>query len=133
MAIAITITGIEALAAKFRALGASLPAAAGKALVQEGERIMTDAKRRTPVDTGALRASGQTAWPDVAAASVSVTLGFGNTAVKYAVYVHENLAARHPVGEAKFLENAVMAAERGIGDRLASTLRRDIEALARVR
>lgn len=30
----------------------------------------------------------------------------GSFGVKYAVYVHENLAAYHHVGEAKFLENA---------------------------
>ena len=36
-------------------------------------------------------------------------VGFGGPAADYAIYVHEDLSAHHPVGEAKYLENAVEA------------------------
>jgi hypothetical protein len=37
----------------------------------------------------------------LAASQVSVSVGFTQN---YAIYVHENLMAKHPVGQAKFLE-----------------------------
>lgn len=72
------------------------------------ERVMADAKRRTPVRTGTLRNSGH-----VKEANASgFELVYGGPAAPYALYVHENLKARHRVGEAKFLEKAMAQAER---------------------
>lgn len=51
---------------------------------------------RVPIDTGRLRNSGQ---------AVDGVVSFNTD---YAIYVHEILENRHPVGEAKFLENAVI-------------------------
>lgn len=68
------------------------------------EAMMTSAKLRVPVDTGALRASGRVYRAKVTSAGVSVVLGFHKG---YALYVHEDLTARHLVGESKFLEKAV--------------------------
>ena len=73
------------------------------------EIIMTDAKNRTPVLTGALRESGHVEEPKVTDSEISVRLAFGGPAAPYAVYVHERQGLHHPVGEAKFLENAVNA------------------------
>jgi hypothetical protein len=100
-----------------------VPAGMERTFAQElngwGEETMTLAKELTPVDTGALRASGVVlhAEPD----RLELTLGFGGPAgygnhggesnardVGYALFVHENLAAHHPVGIAKFLELAVI-------------------------
>ena len=78
------------------------------------------AKRRTPVDTGRLRASiawavdgkekshsgtagGTTVQYQVFAPKGTATVG---TNVEYAPKVHEDLDAYHKTGEAKFLENA---------------------------
>lgn len=79
-----------------------------RALHVAHELIMTEAKEDCPVRTGALRASGHV-LPPVETGSGAVSVGaFGNAAVGYAIYVHENLAARHTVGHAKFYENAVI-------------------------
>lgn len=77
-------------------------------LYQSAEEVMAKAKELTPVDTGALRASGHVQPPVEDARGVSVELGFGGPAAPYAVYVHENLDARHTVGQAKFLEEPLM-------------------------
>jgi hypothetical protein len=97
------------------------------ALYQEAEAIMTQAKMLTPVDTGALRASGHVRRPVVSAQSVSVTLGFGGTAAPYAVYVHEDLTKRHPVGQAKYLEQPFNAAKQSMAERIANKVAREIK------
>jgi uncharacterized protein YyaL (SSP411 family) len=42
----------------------------------------------------------------------------------YAVYVHENLEAYHPVGQAKFLEVAVRRHRRDVGAMVRKTMRK---------
>jgi len=67
--------------------------------------VEREAKQRTPVRTGRLRASL------ISKQYQSVLEGEVSTDVYYAIYVHENLRARHKIGEAKFLENAVKVLE----------------------
>ena len=158
---AIEITGFPKLEAALKRLGAEAPRLAGGVLYREAERIMTAAKKRTPVDLGNLRASGHVALPVITQTTASVTMGFGGPAgsgnhggetnresVGYAVYVHEDLTASHvkvlskkeaalrgsatgAIGEAKFLEKAADEARKGMDVRLAADLRRDIEGIAR--
>lgn len=72
-----------------------------------GLMVQAEAQRRTPVDTGNLRGSAFTRrvpedlTPDGWA---TVEVGFS---ADYAVFVHEDMEARHAVGQAKFLESAV--------------------------
>ena len=101
------------------------------ALYREGERIMATSKTEVPVETGALRASGQVTPPTITAQGVEVVLGYGNSSVGYAVYVHENLMARHPVGKAKFLEDPMNRARQGMEDRLAADLRKEFQRVPR--
>ena len=97
-----------------------------KAMDAVGLEISGRAKEITPVQFGRLRASltwaadgqsrthSETTQPRegppttvsyVASAPPNqILIG---TNVEYAVYVHENLSARHEVGEAKFLQKAV--------------------------
>lgn len=84
------------------------------ALFTEAEVIMGVAKRRTPVDTGRLRSSGHVKPPTTRSGKSEVILGFGTD---YAVYVHER-PARHTVGQAKYLESAVLEAAPGYRARL---------------
>lgn len=82
--------------------------------------VSGEAKRRTPVDTGRLRASiawaaddkershkgtwkGTTVQYRVTAPEGEARVG---TNVEYAPWVHENLDAYHKTGEAKFIEKA---------------------------
>lgn len=116
------IKGLDALGARLKSLGVTIGPAAGNALRAEAELIMTEAKRRTPVLTGALRASGHVTGPDVEAQAV--TLAFDGPAAPYAVVVHENIAARHVTGEAKFLERPLLEALPGLADRIAARIRK---------
>jgi hypothetical protein len=125
-----SITGDETLAAKLGQLVGKAPQAAAAALFQEGERVMAASKLLVPVDTGALRASGHVQPPRVEGTLVRVELGYGGVAgatvggkyVGYAVYVHENLTAAHPVGKAKYLEEPMLAALPGMGQRIGKAL-----------
>lgn len=130
---------------RLAALARKSPHAAGRALYEEGERIMTASKQIVPVATpelsgysgGALRASGQVHTPDISATGAEVTLGYGGPGIEYAVYVHEippppaksrgGRSARHmPPTQWKYLEQPFKAAVRGMAARLARRLRREI-------
>jgi len=87
-------------------------------LYQSAEIVMTAAKELTPVDTGALRASGHVQEPKIEGGTVSVELGFGGPSVDYAEIVHEDLNANHAVGQAKFLEQPFMQMQPEIQKRL---------------
>lgn len=62
---------------------------------------------------------------------------FGKTDVKvivgftqyYAIYVHENLESRHPVGQAKFLEEPYRQMLPELKDMIARGMRKGLDAL----
>ena len=85
------------------------------ALYQEGQRTMAVSKRRTPVDTGNLRATGHTKLPKTRGGKTTVVLAYGTD---YAVFVHEILSNFHRVGGAKFLESAVKDNMKGMPGRM---------------
>ena len=93
--------------------------AAEAALYQAGSIIMTEAKQRAPVDVGTLRNSGYVTLPRRQGGDTFVEAGFGGAAKAYAVRQHEELAYRHEVGEAKYLENAINAKEQEVRERIA--------------
>jgi hypothetical protein len=111
-----TMAELQALLAK---LGKGAMDQAGRALYQEALLIQNASMRRTPVDTGALRASHETLQPEGLGDEVKVRIVVGGPSAPYALFVHENLEARHPVGEAKFLERSVHEALPGLPERLA--------------
>jgi len=139
--IAFDIKGMEELSRRLSLLAEALPEAVGNALRAEAEIEMTEAKRRTPVDTGALRASGNVQGPIQDGNDQMVILGFGGPAgtgnqgetnlmdVGYAVYVHEDEEKFHPVGEAKFLENTLLKSAPHLADRVANRLARTTAGL----
>lgn len=96
---------------------------AGRALREEAEIEMTEAKQRTPVDTGALRASGRVEGPEIRGEEVSVTFQFGDAAAPYALYVHENMDAFHKVGQAKFLESTLIESQPYLAARIAKRIK----------
>lgn len=128
--IKVQVTGMDRLLARLRREPAQIAQATAAALYIEAEQTMTEAKELTPVDTGALRSSGHVQMPQVTDRGVSVEMGFGGVAggggdgVGYAVYVHENLTAHHPVGQAKFLEVPVNKRRSGFSDRLIARIKR---------
>ena len=104
----VAFAGLDVIQQRLDALGHAdtLARRVASKQTQEGERIMVVAKLRTPVRHGVLRSTGHVEIPVVAGNTIETTLGFGGPAAGYAIYVHENLTARHRVGQAKFLESA---------------------------
>lgn len=94
-----------------RRVGGLVKGPVPRALRSVAEVWMTEAKKRTPVDTGVLRSSGHVQGPTFSGRVIEVKLVFGGPAAKYAAAVHENLTAKHNVGQAKYLES--VTAERG--------------------
>lgn len=113
------MVGGNEMASALRNLVARTPKVLAAAIHAEGEIEMTEAKRRTPVDTGALRASGFVEDVVVSPTTTRVQLGFGGPSAPYAVYVHEDLEALHPVGQAKFLESTLLESAPHMADRIA--------------
>lgn len=81
-----------------------------------------EAKQRTPVDTGALRASVHATEPEWEGTRVSAMIAAGGPAAPYALYVHEDLDAHHVVGQAKFIESVMFESAPFIAARVASRI-----------
>lgn len=117
-----TVSGLNGLVANLKRLVDAVPAKAAAALKVEAEVEMTEAKRRTPVETGALRSTGIVSEPAIVGNKVTVQMSFGGPAVDYAVPVHENLEAHHPHGQAKYLESVVMESAPYLARRIAAAI-----------
>ena len=145
------LEGVDKLARALKKWGEAGFASLERALYREAEQIMAKSKRLCPVDTGALRSTGHVQLPVRTGDKVTVVMGYGGVAgagegltattskkvyrskktprlvhageyVGYAVWVHENLNAFHPVGQAKYLEEPYVDAIRGMPQRLATAI-----------
>ena len=121
--ITVTLNGIEQLKAK---IAAAVPAArqAIKAeLYQFAEEVMTVSKEIVPVDTGALMNSGKVMPLEEDGDIVTVTLGYGDESVGYAIYVHEDLDPgvhwTRPGSGPKFLETPLKEMQDSLPGRIA--------------
>jgi len=94
------------------------------AMVVEGERIMAESKRRTPVKTGNLEASGHVKPAKTTRDGVEVALAYGTD---YAIYVHE-IPATHNVGRDKYLESALKDAAGEFTSNLKARIAASLEA-----
>lgn len=124
-------SGLQDLLRKLATLGAKAEMIAGAAIYQEGEAIMAKSKLQCPVDLGSLRATGVVSNPENHSGHVTVTLGYGGPAVKYAIVQHESLEFHHTVGKAKFLEDPMLEAVNGMEARLGARIAKGIEDAAR--
>ena len=100
----IVVQTSEELLQCIQAAIAQYPQVVSDAVWAEMQTILQDAQAITPVDTGLLRASGHVSDPIVTDGEIDVEIGFYTN---YAIYVHEDLSAKHPTGQAKFLETAI--------------------------
>ncbi len=116
------LRGFAALTQKLAKLGQEAMGQAAAALYQEGLVEMKESMRRTPVETGTLRASHETSRPVIAGRDVSVRIAVGGPAAPYALIVHENLEADHPVGQAKFLESTILESAPYLAERVAKRM-----------
>lgn len=115
----IQIRGWDRVEQQLQRLVDQTPRLAQQALRVEAEIEMTEMKKRTPVRTGALRASGHVEdlrpW--------GVRWSFGGPSIPYAIYVHENLDMFHRVGQAKFLESVLAESAPYLAERVANRMR----------
>jgi hypothetical protein len=114
------LRGVSEMRAKLRQIAAKFPDRVGAAIYQEAQIEMTESKRRVPVDTGVLRASGRVSEPERSGRNISVMLSYGGAAEDYAIYVHENLEAFHRVGQAKYLESVLDESAPHMAARIAA-------------
>ena len=116
------LKGAAAMKARLKNLTKRFPDEVGRALYIETEIETKEAKRRTPVDKGPLRASVHTEGPIRQGRSVFTMIVAGGPAAPYAVIVHEDLVALHPVGQAKFIESVVMESRPHMAARIAKRI-----------
>lgn len=105
-----------------RAIRRSIPQQIAAALYIEAQIEATESKKRTPVDTGNLRASHMVTDPVITDEGISVNIVVGGVSAQYAVFVHENLEAFHEVGQAKFLESTLLESRPYMAARVAKRL-----------
>jgi len=103
------LEGVEQMARRLQEIVANAKRELEVAVYQEALVVQRLSMQLTPVLTGALRASHETKRPRTDGGSLVVDIVVGGPAAPYALYVHENLDAHHKVGQAKFLESAVLA------------------------
>jgi hypothetical protein len=125
----VSLKGAAELRRRLQRLAKEAPQELGRALFQEAQIERTESMRRTPVDTGALRASHEVTKPKIEGRDISVSIQVGGPAAEYAVIVHEDLEADHPVGQAKFLESTIRESAPFLGQRLAKRV--DLNRMAR--
>ena len=96
----------------------------------EANDIFNESQAQVPVATGTLRSSGEVSPPAVSAHQVSVEIGYGGAAADYALPVHEKIEAYHaPPTKAKYLEDPMIAAARGMGSRIAKYVLAELNRL----
>lgn len=125
----IRLAGADRLVSRLTALSNEMGwQTVSNALLAEAEIEMTEAKKRTPVDTGALRGSGHVGGPFRRNGGIEVVMGFGGPAAPYAIHVHERLDVFHRVGQAKFLESVLLESAPYFPQRVAERIRRGLGA-----
>lgn len=113
-------TGDKQLIGALKSLQQSVPKAFRAALVELGDVVFAKTQDRVPVKTGKLKGTGRVT---VRAGAQQVVMGihYGNDEVRYAGRVHEDLKARHTIGQAKYVESVVN--ETDFGGELASRVK----------
>lgn len=101
---------------------------AAVALYQEGEAIMTASKRYyVPVVSGTLKNSGTVLKPVITQNKVTVTLGYGGAASKYAAIVHE-YPKSYGQKKNKYLSIPANIAIKNMASRIAKAVERSAKA-----
>ncbi len=122
----IKVTGLGSLKKNLTRLAKETgPSKYGKIVLRALIEIEKNSAKRTPVDTGNLKASGL-GHAKILASAPSGAVGFTTNTADYAVYVHERTELKHYTGEAKFLENAVKEIKPKIEKKFGIGLRTEI-------
>jgi hypothetical protein len=136
--VSLQIVGLDKLVDQLGNMKGAGNRAANKSFMQWGLDVMVEAQMRTPVDLdvshhlppGTLRDSAEisvTPGDDLGLQASQLNLSFGGDAWEYAVVQHERLDFNHRVGQAKYLESAVVEALVTLGDGLRNEFTAEIE------
>lgn len=120
--LSLQVKGLSQLEKGLRNVGNDIIARIEPALRAEAEIELTEAKRRTPVKTGALRASGHVVSVQRGRDSEAKIM-YGGPAAGYAIQVHENLEVFHRNGQARFLASVIEESAPFMTERIAARLR----------
>ena len=104
-----TLEGDVALQAVLRAAQQNAPKAVAQAIYEEAQVIFAKSQILVPVDTSALRGSGDVSAIQGSGRNVYVDIYYGGPAAPYALYVHEIIGNYHKAPtQAKYLEQPFM-------------------------
>ena len=117
-----SIKGTKNVKARLEKFRKSMILQAGRALVEEAQLEQKESMKRTPVLTGALRASHETSDFTLTKDTIEVSIKVGGASAPYAVVVHEDLSAFHKVGQAKFLESTIQESAPHMAARVSKRL-----------
>lgn len=113
---------IRPMQTKVARIARQFPDQVAAALTEEAEIEATEVRRRTPVATGALKGTIHVVPPErtgFAGRDIEAYVVAGGVAAPYALVVHEDLEAFHPVGQAKYLESVILESRPFMGERIA--------------
>jgi hypothetical protein len=121
MAIVKKLSGDVEMIARLRRTADGFPKLLGDDLYRELKDVeLPEVIANTPMDTGALRNSERVEGPVITKTSVSASILAGDDTVFYAVYVHEDPDAHHPIGDWKYIERPLKEAGPHLMDRIAA-------------
>lgn len=109
------IKGEQTLLANLKVYDKNMTDGVADGMRKFGGRVESESTRRCPVETGELRSRVFNEGPLKDGNEYVQVVGYEKFSAQwedgraYAVPVHERTGVHHPVGEAKFLENAVNA------------------------
>ena len=104
-----TLTGDVELQAVLRSAQQNAPKAVAQAIYEEAQVIFAKSQVLVPVDTSALRGSGDVSAIQGSGQGVYVDIDYGGPAAPYALYVHEIIGNYHKAPtQAKYLEQPFM-------------------------
>jgi hypothetical protein len=131
MNISLSVSGIDKLKERLAASGAAVRKSVAAEMYQFSEEVMAASKEVVPVDTGALMATGHVELPVEDGDVVTVTLGYGDTAVGYALYVHEDMSPTtkwtRPGSGPKYLEGPLKERQDSLPGRLLDAYKRGLK------
>lgn len=122
MASGSSMSGGDAMRAKLKRIAERFPDEVARALYMETQVEATEVKKRTPVDEGTLRASVHVIGPVREGRKIYTLIAAGGPSAPYAIFVHEDLAAFHKVGEAKFIESVILESRPYLAARVAKRI-----------
>jgi len=113
MASMIRVTGVNKILSRLRAVTAAKAVNVGTRLKKAGLYVQRESQKIVPVDTAALKNTARTDSKGTGS-NTDVIVHYG-AGVEYAVYVHEDMNAKHKQGKrAKYLEAIIREKKKEI-------------------